>query len=36
MAFTSVDHGCEAESDPEMKGDLDFCAVGRHDLIKVR
>jgi hypothetical protein len=36
MTFTSVDHDCGADSDPETKGDSGLCAVGRHDLIKAR
>lgn len=31
MAFTSVDHGREVKSAPEVKGDSGLCAVGLHD-----
>lgn len=36
MAFTSVDHGLETGSDPAIRSDFGLCAVGLHDLIKVR
>lgn len=36
MAFTGVDHGGEAESDPDLKSDSGWCAVGLHDLIEVK
>jgi hypothetical protein len=36
LAFTSVDHGGEAELDPDLKSDSGLCAVGLHDLIEVK
>lgn len=36
MAFTSVDHDGESDSDPETKGDSGSCAFRHYDLIEVR